>query len=366
MPNTTPFKILAKRFAICAFIYAILLSSTLLLAGQAFEGTRLANFRGIKSSREWFLSFATKIDMPLSERLTLIKEENSWKNSLVMCFFPRAWQEVLPHMFQCWLRNWILCMAVYYGIGGLWSYYAYLCYGDKLFPPGEIPALADMLEQIKVSSLAMPLYSLLPTVTEYAAEKGWTVSYPRVENVGLPACVLYFFLYMTSVEFGVYWMHRWLHDVKPFYTYLHYDHHKYNKNHTLSPFAGLAFNPLDGIMQAVAYTWTMFYCPMHFLTHEILLFATGVWTINIHDCLHGNVWPIMGAGYHAVHHTAYRTNYGHYFVFFDHLFDSLETPEDNKYKLENSSKGSKVKKVEVKADSSALASASVAEAMKTK
>ena len=31
--------------------------------------------------------------------------------------------------------------------------------------------------------------------------------------------------------------------------YLHYDHHKYNKEHTMSPFAGLAFHPLDGILQ---------------------------------------------------------------------------------------------------------------------
>ena len=30
---------------------------------------------------------------------------------------------------------------------------------------------------------------------------------------------------------------------------LHNIHHKYNKEHTLSPFAGLAFHPLDGILQ---------------------------------------------------------------------------------------------------------------------
>ena len=74
--------------------------------------------------------------------------------------------------------------------------------------------------------------------------------------------------------------------------------------------------------------WTLFYCPMHFLTHEILLFATGVWTANIHDNIHGKVWPILGARFHTIHHTNYKTNYGHYFVFMDQLFGSLETPED--------------------------------------
>lgn len=32
---------------------------------------------------------------------------------------------------------------------------------------------------------------------------------------------------------------------------LHYIHHKYNKEHSLSPFAGLAFHPLDGILQVL-------------------------------------------------------------------------------------------------------------------
>jgi lathosterol oxidase len=146
--------------------------------------------------------------------------------------------------------------------------------------------------------------------------------------------LLYFALYMTSVEFGVYWMHRGLHEIKAAYKILHYDHHKYNKEHTLSPFAGLAFHPIDGILQALPYTLTIFFCPMHFLirtamTHELLLFATAVWTANIHDCLHGNVLPIMGAGFHTIHHTTCKHNYGHYFIYMDWAFGSLVYPEEH-------------------------------------
>jgi lathosterol oxidase len=60
----------------------------------------------------------------------------------------------------------------------------------------------------------MPLYALLPAAAEWAAEVGYTMAYPRIDNVGLPRYVLYFFLYMTSVEFFVYWAHRLLHEVK--------------------------------------------------------------------------------------------------------------------------------------------------------
>ena len=41
------------------------------------------------------------------------------------------------------------------------------------------------------------------------------------------------------------------------------------------------------LVQAIPYCWTLMYIPMHFLTHELLLFATGIWTTNIHDCIHG-------------------------------------------------------------------------------
>lgn len=68
--------------------------------------------------------------------------------------------------------------------------------------------------------------------------------------------------------------------------------------------------------------------PMHFMTHEVLLFFTGLWTTNIHDCLHAKIMPIMGAGYHTIHHTTYKHNYGHYTIYFDYLYDTLTHPED--------------------------------------
>lgn len=93
---------------------------------------------------------------------------------------------------------------------------------------------------------------------------------------------------------------------------------------------GLAFHPIDGVLQACPHVIALFLMPMHFFTHEILLFCEGVWTTNIHDCIDGNVWGIMGAGYHTIHHTTYRHNYGNYTVFFDWLFGTLRDPIERK------------------------------------
>ena len=49
---------------------------------------------------------------------------------------------------------------------------------------------------------------------------------------------------------------------------------------------------------------------------------------NIHDNLNARLLPIMGAGWHTIHHTTYKHNYGHYFVIMDWLFGTLVSPEE--------------------------------------
>ena len=115
----------------------------------------------------------------------------------------------LPHALQTWFRCWVLCMALYFGVGAIWAYYAYFafgearpdgcwqycmwgsasalaaqllwlehrpptlaaigvsaptplvrlrracmcgCAGDRLFKPGDIPTRQDIWEQMKVCS----------------------------------------------------------------------------------------------------------------------------------------------------------------------------------------------------------------------
>jgi len=107
------------------------------------------------------------------------------------------------------------------------------------------------------------------------------------------------------------WVWSWLHWIHFFFPFC---------------FSGLALNPIDGILQAAPHTMSMFLVPTHFTTHMVLFFMEGLWTACIHDCIHGKLWPVMGAGYHTIHHTTYRHNYGHYTVFMDWLFGTLRTP----------------------------------------
>lgn len=109
---------------------------------------------------------------------------------------------------------------------GIWVYYIYYVFGDSLFPGTNkgsgglsMPSRSAVFEQIKVASKAMPLYALLPSIVEVLAELGVTASYSRIDrDVG--GVLPYLFLvtaYMSFVEWGVYWVHRGLHDWKTGY-----------------------------------------------------------------------------------------------------------------------------------------------------
>jgi lathosterol oxidase len=57
---------------------------------------------------------------------------------------------MLPRLVQTWLRNYIATLAMYLILGAVWSYYIYVCFGDDLFPKGNMPSWSAMGDQIKV------------------------------------------------------------------------------------------------------------------------------------------------------------------------------------------------------------------------
>ncbi|PIA33365.1 hypothetical protein AQUCO_04100053v1 [Aquilegia coerulea] len=270
----------------------------------------------------------------MEEYLKLFIEETSFYNSIVLGnLVPTNLYEPLPHFLQTWLRNFIGGTLLYFISGFLWCYYIYHLKRNVYLPKDAIPSTQAMFLQIMVAMKAMPWYTLLPTVSEYMIENGWSRCYPRISDVGWAAYLIYLAIYLVFVEFGIYWMHRELHDIKPLYKILHATHHIYNKQNTLSPFAGLAFHPLDGILQAAPHVMALFLIPTHLTTHVALLFIEAIWTANIHDCIHGKLWPVMGAGYHTIHHTTYRHNYGHYTIWMDWMFGTLRDPASDDVKF---------------------------------
>lgn len=266
--------------------------------------------------------------------MQMFVEDTSFSNRMVLgAVLPTSVWEPLPHFLQSWLRNFTSGTLIYFVTCFLWCFYIYYYKFNVYVHEDGIPSRKAICKQIYVSMKGMPWFSALPTISEYLVENGWSRCFPRISDVGWVSYATNVGLYWLFVEFNVYWMHRMCHDVRPLYKYLHATHHVYNKQNMVSPFAGLALHPLDGILHSLPHVVVLYIVPTHFTRYIALMFLDALWTINIHDNVNGKFWPLMGAGYHIVHHTTNRHNYGRYTIWMDWMFGTLCDPKkENKGK----------------------------------
>lgn len=136
--------------------------------------------------------------------------------------------------------------------------------------------------------------------------KGYSLLYE-----GLPTTAagwVYFFasipLFLLFTDFGIYWIHRWLH-LPSIYKHLHKvtisfarcelkkgnadgkyfiraikPHHKWV---VPTPFASHAFHPLDGYLQSVPYHLFVYLFPMQKWLYISMFVFVNCWTVMIHD-----------------------------------------------------------------------------------
>lgn len=132
--------------------------------------------------------------------------------------------------------------------------------------------------------------------------------------------------FMAFTDYFIYWIHRWLH--LPFlYKRLHKPHHKWL---VPTPFAALAFHPLDGYAQSVPYHLIPYLLPIHKSLYIVLFVLVNVWTILIHDgdMISGHFlekW-INSPAHHTLHHLYFTCNYGQYFTWADKAGGSYRAP----------------------------------------
>ena len=186
----------------------------------------------------------------------------------------------------CYLRDLVLGTLVYWGTATLWHIYIYRIRGDALFTKQgrQFPTAETIRGQMQLAQTSLFMYAGLPIVSEYLIESGYTKVYFYIDEIGGWGAYLgYLLLYIAAVEVGIYWMHRTLHENKFLYMYVHRLHHQYKTPDTLTPWCSIAFNPIDGILQACPYVICLLFIPCHYFTHVSLLFFSGVWATNIHD-----------------------------------------------------------------------------------
>ncbi|KNA04521.1 hypothetical protein SOVF_198980 [Spinacia oleracea] len=262
--------------------------------------------------------------MSSEKYMKLLVEESTWYNEMLL---PQIARDVLPHFLQSWLRN-CICGVFVFIISTLLLRFNYWKYHSSS-PKENVATRKEMIKQIKESMELMPSGALFLTVTEYLAETGWTRCYTRISDVGLGIYILSTLVYLAVIEVWTYWIHRYMHEIRPIYKHIHSRHHSYNKESSLSPFAGWALHPLDGILMELPHGIAFLMVPTHFFTHLALYLTEAMWGVLVHGKGFKLRWPFMDGEFHTIHHTACQNNYGNFTICMDKWFGTLRPPKES-------------------------------------
>lgn len=142
---------------------------------------------------------------------------------------------------------------------------------------------------------------------------------------------LQFPFFILFTDMFVYFIHRGLHHPRLYKT-LHKPHHKWIMP---TPYASIAFHPVDGWAQSLPYHVFPFIFPLQKLAYLALFFFVQVWTVFIHDGEYVANSPVLnGAACHTLHHLYFNYNYGQYTTLWDRLGGSYRKPNEELFRRE--------------------------------
>jgi len=187
--------------------------------------------------------------------------------------------------------------------------------------------------EIQQAVNSMPTMSLLTMPFFLAEVRGYSKLYDTLSDEPSPYYnFLQFPLFLLFTDCFVYFIHRGLHHPLVYKT-LHKPHHKWIMP---TPYAAIAFHPVDGWLQSVPYHVFPFIFPLQKFAYLALFLFIQIWTVFIHDGEYVANSPILnGAACHTMHHLYFNYNYGQYTTLWDRIGGSYRKPNEELFRRES-------------------------------
>lgn len=112
------------------------------------------------------------------------------------------------HYIIAYIRNFLAGCVVYYGVCSFFHYQCYIHQRSKeIFKDRKRPSNEIMFDQIKLAQASLFVYSLLPTISEFVIEEGYTKCVYTIDDIGgFGSYLAYTMIYFSLVEIGIYWV----------------------------------------------------------------------------------------------------------------------------------------------------------------
>lgn len=186
------------------------------------------------------------------------------------------------------------------------------------------PETASIRREVKWSLISLLITAGLATMLILLVQSGNTKMYFTIGERG------WFYFVFSTVAFILlydtyfYWLHRFMHWKKVF-PYVHRLHHM---SHTPTPWAILAFNPLEAVLEFLIYPLAICLIPLH--PAAVIIFVAYNIVINTlghigYELIPRSFFrhPVFGFSttvtHHEMHHQKVRCNYGIYTTIWDRI-----------------------------------------------
>lgn len=186
----------------------------------------------------------------------------------------------------------------------------------------KYPKMSKVWQEVKHSSHTALIFGFLALVVNWMTNAGWTQIYTDFSEFGIGYAVLSFFVILIIHDTYFYWMHYSMHKFKPLQKF-HAIHHK---SHNPTPWAAMAFHPIEALAEFAFIPLAVILIPFHPVV--LALFGIFSFVFNVIGHLGFEVFPkwstrhpilkwVNTSTHHNMHHKNGSANFGFYFNFWD-------------------------------------------------
>lgn len=200
----------------------------------------------------------------------------------------------------------------------------------------KFPDKKDYLREITYSLITAVIFAAIGFTVFATSLAGFTQTYWEIDQYGIGYFILSIFLMIVVHDTYFYWTHRWMHG-KSIFRIVHRVHHL-STNPT--PWAAMAFHPLEAVIEGSVIVLIAFLFPVHPLA--IGMFLLFMMIYNVYGHLGFELYPkgfstsligkwINTSVNHNMHHQTVNGNYGLYFLWWDRWMGTLQPHYDDVY-----------------------------------
>ncbi len=200
----------------------------------------------------------------------------------------------------------------------------------------KFPAGKDYLREILYSILTAFIFAAIGYIVFLTPLSTYTRAYFHIQERGVGYLFFSVLLIILVHDTYFYWTHRLMH-YPPVYRWFHKVHHLSTNP---SPWAAMAFHPLEAVVEAGIIVVVTFLFPVHPLAIGVFLLFMMLY--NVYGHLGYELYPkgfsksfigkwINTSVNHNQHHQYFKGNYGLYFLFWDRMMGTIRSDYDQQF-----------------------------------